>query len=97
VIPSINNQFQAVRGAPIENVSVIQLAAMLETTDHFVVISHKYVGPIYSTTCYDETSKLIYRAHHPKGLLAIFKHLCHANARLRLLARNEQYVQKDAK
>lgn len=97
MIPAINSQFKAVRGSPIESVSVGELAAKLETTTNSVVVSHKFVGPLYTTTVYDETERRIYRAHHPKGILSLWKLLALANPRLRLLARSEPYTPKESK
>lgn len=97
MIPSINRQFDAIRGVPLKAVQVGELAAFLENTSHAVVIAHKFVGPGYSTTCYDETERCIYRAHHATGILGVWKHIARSNPRLRLLARFEAYTPKEAK
>jgi hypothetical protein len=97
MIQNINSQFQAVRGAPIESIAAGQLGAMLETTDHSVIISHKWVGPMYSTTCFDETDGRIYRSHHPFGILKFWKLMTLTNPRLRLLKPGEKYVPKETK
>ncbi len=94
MIPLINAQLGAIRGTPLEVVTVGKLAAFLELTTNSVVIAHKFVGPGYSTTCYDETEKRIYRAHHACGILGVWKHISKMNPRLTLLARGEHYTPK---
>lgn len=93
----INRQFDAIRGVPLKAVQVGELAAFLENTSHSVVIAHKFVGPGYSTTCYDETEACIYRAHHANGIVAVWKHISKGNPRLRLLGKFEAYTPKEAK
>lgn len=97
MIPLINSQFSAVRGVPVESVSFGDLVAKLESTLHSVVLAHKFVGPLYTTTAYDEVERKIYRVHHPRGILNAWKLVALTNPRIRILKTGQKYNPKEAK
>lgn len=91
MLPTITKQFAAVRSAPLQVLEVPALVELLAKTEHAFVLTHRWVGPHYATTVYDETAKVCYRAIHAHGILGFWKTLARSNRNLRLLARDESY------
>lgn len=93
----ISQNFAMVKRKAVQPITLGNLAAMLEATGNKVYLTHKFVGPGYSTTAYDETTKTFYRAAHTNGVSGLWKHISRVNKNVQVLERDERYTPGESK
>lgn len=82
-------------GAPVKNVDLKQLLAMLDCEQdpaHKFVVVSKFVGPTHVSTVYDVAGKQFFRCAHKTGLLSMWKELARKHGHLQLLKKTDTYT-----